>query len=105
MVVELLRFKIKAELQKEFLEKNASIWTPALQQHHGFVDKEIWFNRVDPSDVYVAIHWETIEDWKSFPVEVSAELERQMGPEFQAVHGFELDVVMSTLRPVQTKEL
>jgi uncharacterized protein (TIGR03792 family) len=100
MVTELLRFKIRDDLRNEFLEKNASIWTPALQHHRGFVDKEIWFNRLDPTEVYVAIHWETIDDWKSFPAELSAELESQMGPDFQAVHGFELDVVMSTIRPV-----
>lgn len=100
MVVELLRFTIREDLRSEFLEKNATIWTPALQKHRGFIDKEIWFNRLDPTEVFVAIHWATIEDWKSFPAELGAELERQMGPDFQAVHGYELDVVMSSIHPV-----
>lgn len=100
MVVELLRFEMSPEKVETFLQKNAELWTPALSQHRGFVDKEIWVNRQNPGEVFIAIHWETMEDWKSFPAELQVELDRQMGDDqFMPTHGYELDVRARKERP------
>lgn len=102
MVIELLRFRMSPEKVPTFLKKNEELWTPALSAHRGFVDKEIWVNRNDPGEVLIAIHWESMEDWKSFPSELQIELDSQMGDdEFVNCEGFEYDVVASTIRPVE----
>ncbi|NWF70005.1 MAG: TIGR03792 family protein [Chloroflexi bacterium] len=99
MVVELLRFRMNPEKVATFLEKNAQLWTPALRQHRGFVEKEIWVNLKTPGEVLIAIHWETMADWKSFPAALQQELDAQMGDEeFVNCEGFEYEVVASTLR-------
>ena len=100
MVVEFLRFKMSPEKVTLFIQKNAELWTPALREHHGFVDKEIWVNRQIPGEVVVAIHWNSLEDWKSFPNELGVKLDEQMGdPEFMVVDGYEMDIAASTIRP------
>lgn len=101
MVVEFLRFKMAPEKVSTFLAKNAELWTPALQAHRGFVDKEIWVNRQIPGEVLIAIHWQTLEDWKSFPEALGAELDAQMNDEeFIPVEGYEMDIAASTIRLV-----
>jgi uncharacterized protein (TIGR03792 family) len=101
MVVELLRFKMHPDKVATFVEKNAELWTRALSAHRGFVDKEIWVDRQRPGEVLIAIHWETMEDWKSFPDALGVELDEQMGdPEFIPTEGYELDILASTIRPV-----
>lgn len=102
MVVEFLRFKMAPDKIPTFVQKNAELWTPALQAHRGFVDKEIWVNQRIPGEVIIAIHWESLADWKSFPDDLGAELDRQMGdPEFMPVDGYEMTIVASTIHPIE----
>jgi uncharacterized protein (TIGR03792 family) len=100
-VVEFLRFQMSPEKIPTFVQKNAELWTPALSKHPGFIDKEIWVNDRIPGEVLIMIHWETLEQWKSFPEELGVELDAQMSdPEFMPVAGYECTIVASTIRPV-----
>jgi uncharacterized protein (TIGR03792 family) len=103
-VVEFLRFRMDPEKIPTFIQKNAELWTPALQNHRGFIDKEIWINQRIRGEVLIAIHWTTLEDWKSFPEDLGIELDRQMSDEqFIPIDGYECEIAASTLRSVTYK--
>ena len=78
MVVELLRFTMPAELREEFIECDGRIWNQALSNHPGFVSKELWADLHDPTQVVIKVHWETYEHWKTFPMDLNAELTAKM---------------------------
>ena len=78
MVVELLRFTIPAPMREEFIACDARIWNDALSSHSGFVSKELWADLHDLTQVVIKVHWETYEQWKSFPLDLNAALNAQM---------------------------
>ncbi len=44
MLIELLKFKIAAEMRETCIQKDAEIWTTALAKYPGFLGKEVWIN-------------------------------------------------------------
>ncbi|MGL4649876.1 MAG: TIGR03792 family protein [Caldilineaceae bacterium] len=67
-VVELLRVHCAPNCRDEFLRRDAEVWTPALTQHDGFISKEVWVSLEDPTLVTFVIRWESLAQWKSFPI-------------------------------------
>lgn len=70
MVIEWLKFKVDVQNREKFLQKDAEIWTTALQKYPGFLGKEIWINPSNESEVIFIIRWRTREEWKSIPQSV-----------------------------------
>ncbi|MBW4642958.1 MAG: TIGR03792 family protein [Goleter apudmare HA4340-LM2] len=67
MVIELLRFKVAAELRESYIQKDAEIWTIALAKYPGFLGKEVWINPHDATEVMMIIRWATREQWLAIP--------------------------------------
>jgi uncharacterized protein (TIGR03792 family) len=67
VVIELLKFKVAPDLQENFIQKDAEIWTTALAEYPGFLGKEVWLNPDDPSEVTFIIRWETFEHLDAIP--------------------------------------
>lgn len=77
MVIEWLEFEVISQLREKFIQVDREIWTATLQQYPGFLGKEVWLapNQVDR--VYLVIRWQTREQWKSVPLEVLAQTEKE----------------------------
>ncbi|NEP17938.1 MAG: TIGR03792 family protein [Leptolyngbya sp. SIO4C1] len=69
MVIEWLKIRVAPEQRNLYLETDAKIWTPALQQYPGFIDKAVWLDPAEPAEIVFVIRWETRSQWKSIPVE------------------------------------
>ncbi|MEM9163681.1 MAG: TIGR03792 family protein [Cyanobacteria bacterium P01_F01_bin.4] len=69
MVVEWLKFKVAPEKRNLYVEVDDQIWTPALAQYPGFLDKTTWLNPADDTEVVFVICWATREQWKAIPNE------------------------------------
>lgn len=67
MVIEWLKFKVDPDLRDLYLEKDAEIWTPALKQYPGFIDKFTWLDPAQDAEVVFVIRWETRAQWKAIP--------------------------------------
>jgi uncharacterized protein (TIGR03792 family) len=67
LVIELLRFKVAAELRESYIQKDAEIWTIALAKYPGFLGKEVWINPHDATEVMMIIRWATREQWLAIP--------------------------------------
>lgn len=83
MVIEWLKMQVKPELREQFVQKDAAIWTAALSQYPGFINKEVWISPDDLSEAILVIHWETFEAWQAIPTadldRISAEFDRAIG--------------------------
>jgi uncharacterized protein (TIGR03792 family) len=77
MVIEWLKFRVAPEWQEKFMQKDAEIWTKALADCPGFLDKELWMNPDEPDAIAIAIRWKTRQEWKSIPQDFLEEIERQ----------------------------
>ncbi|BAY07353.1 TIGR03792 family protein [Calothrix sp. NIES-2098] len=99
MVIELLKFKISAEMQKTYVQKDAEIWTTALAQYPGFLGKEVWLNPHDSTEIIFVIRWATKEHWQAIPF---AELEA-VEQNFAAALGDTYKLVESAEYQVQTE--
>ena len=86
MVIEWLRVKVSPELQEQYVQKGAEIWTSALSSYPGFLGKEVWINPENLSEIILVIRWARREQWKSFPVEQLKQLEEQLDQELGNVH-------------------
>lgn len=64
MLVELLKVKVLPEEREKYLQKDAEIWTQALSSFPGFLGKEVWLNKCEPTEVILIIRWATKEQWK-----------------------------------------
>ena len=82
MVIEHLIVSIPADTQARFLEIDAQVWTAMLPQQPGFVGKETWIDRDDPTRVHLIIRWETYEEWKAVPTDLLAETDARMTQAF-----------------------
>ena len=77
MVIELLKVEIAAKHQEKYLQLDREIWTKAIAQFPGFIDKEVWRNPHAPTEVILIIRWRTRQEWKAVSVELLEEVERQ----------------------------
>lgn len=92
MVVEWLKFRVSPDLREQFVQKDAEIWTVALSQYPGFINKEVWISPDDLSEVVTVIYWETFEQWQAIP---ASELE-QVEARFAEVMGDTYEMVESS---------
>lgn len=96
MIVELLKVRVAPEVQENFLLKDAEVWTQALAGYPGFLDKEIWLNPNEPTEVILIIRWASREQWKSIPLEVLEIIEQQfthqLGNTYQIIESSEYQV-------------
>ncbi|OUL20089.1 cyanobacterial protein, TIGR03792 family [Nostoc sp. RF31YmG] len=91
MVIELLKFKIAAEMRETYIQKDAEIWTTALAKYPGFLGKEVWINPNDSTEIIFVIRWATREHWQAIPpVELEA-----VEQKFAAALGDTYDLVES----------
>ncbi|OUL21693.1 cyanobacterial protein, TIGR03792 family [Nostoc sp. T09] len=91
MVIELLKFKIAAEMRETYIQKDAEIWTTALAKYPGFLGKEVWINPNDPTEIIFVIRWATREHWQAIPPEELEAVEQK----FAAALGDTYDLVES----------
>ena len=80
VVVEVLQFRVPAAEREAFVVKDKKVWTRALQQQPGFLHKSVWYPPHDPGRVKFVIYWASREQWKAFPPDLQAQLDRQMQP-------------------------
>ena len=96
MIIELLKFKVAPELQKQYLQKDAEIWTQTLASCAGFLGKEVWLNPNEPTEVILIIRWASREQWKSIPLELLNAIEQQFAQQlsnnYQIVESAEYQV-------------
>ena len=96
MIIELLKFKVAPELQKQYLQKDAEIWTQTLASCTGFLGEEVWLNPNEPTEVILIIRWASREQWKSIPLELLNAIEQQfaqqLGNNYQIVESAEYQV-------------
>jgi len=79
MVIEVLEASCPLELREAFLVRDAETWTAALSRQPGFISKEVWASREDPSLVILVIRWETMAHWQAFPNALAHALDEGMG--------------------------
>lgn len=77
MVVELLIVEVAIEDREKYLQIDREIWTKAIAQFPGFINKEVWLNPDQPTEVNLIIRWRSREEWKSISTQLLAEIERQ----------------------------
>ena len=81
--IEHLVFKIDdPAMVNTFIQLDELIWTTALAKYPGFISKEVWINREVPGDVHTILIWETMEAWKSIPIEALKVIDRQFTETF-----------------------
>lgn len=87
--LEILEFQVPVEQQAEFLNRDERVWGAALKQQPGFLYRQVWFQPDAPDRVKIAIYWASREQWKAFPSDLQADLDRQMQPFDKALVGVE----------------
>lgn len=91
MVIEFLKFKVASGMRENYIQKDAEIWTTALAEYPGFLDKEVWINPHDPTEVILIIRWATKEQWQAIPSQKLQAIEQK----FNAALGNTYDLVES----------
>ncbi len=77
MVIELLKVEVAAEDREKYLQIDREIWTKAIAQFPGFINKEVWLNPDQPTEVNLIIRWRSYQEWKSISIELLADIDRQ----------------------------
>jgi uncharacterized protein (TIGR03792 family) len=75
VVIELLKFKVAANMREIFIQKDEEIWTTALANYPGFLAKEVWLNPDDSTEIICVIRWATREQWKAISLNELASVE------------------------------
>ena len=70
MVIEWLKVKVPSELRAKYIQKDAEIWTGLLAKYPGFLNKEVWINPKDATEVIIVIHWHDRASWKAISPEL-----------------------------------
>lgn len=85
MVIELLKVEVAAEDREKYLQLDRKIWTKAIAQFPGFINKEVWLQPHVPTEVVLIIRWRSRKEWKSISVQVLEEIERQFALEMDSI--------------------
>jgi uncharacterized protein (TIGR03792 family) len=97
MVIEWLKVKVPAALRQKYIQKDAEIWTTQLSQYPGFLNKEVWINPKDDTEIIMVIHWHDRASWKVIPKEVLQATDRKftqaLGQAFPFAETGEYEVV------------
>lgn len=90
--VEYLIFQVHdstPEIMEKYVQLDHDIWTKYLASKPGFVSKEVFINEDTPGEVHQIIIWETLESWKSIPLdelkEVVREFDNSLGTTYDTV--------------------
>ena len=59
----------------DFIDLDEKIWTYELSKFKGFISKEVWINDNNPGEVHTILIWETMDEWKSIPLEKLKEID------------------------------
>ncbi len=92
MIVEWKRLRVTAGLRERFVAVDGEVWTRGLARQAGFLGKETWLDRDDPTAVVLAIRWRSVDDLRGVPRERLDELARRFAralPEGMAVEEVE----------------
>ena len=65
MVIEWLKFRVKAELREKFVQLDEEIWTKALRGFGGYLGKQIWLPPQKLDEVVIVGWWESRAQWKA----------------------------------------
>lgn len=91
MEIEWLKFRVSPELREQFVQKDTEIWTSALSQYPGFLNKEVWISPENLAEVILVVHWASYEQWQAIPAEALQQIEAQfkqaMGATYTLVEG------------------
>ena len=99
MVIEFLHFTVAPELRQAFIARDAEVWTAGLSGQPGYLGKDVWVDLNDPTQLRLAIRWETLVHWKACPPELLLELDRRMGDLLRPVDHWEAYEVMTPALP------
>lgn len=77
MVIEWLEFQVVTEFREQFIQIDREIWTATLEKYPGFLGKEVWLDPSQVDRVSLVIRWQTREQWKSVPLEVLVQTEKE----------------------------
>lgn len=80
MVIEMLMFEVAASDQKEWLRVDDEVWGRFLERQDGFVRREMWVSRDEPTAVHALIWWESLEQWEAIAADEVAAIDERMGP-------------------------
>ena len=65
MIVEWLKFRMEPAQRQHYIDSDSAIWTPALSQYPGFIDKVAWLDPAHEDEVIFVIRWASREQWKA----------------------------------------
>jgi uncharacterized protein (TIGR03792 family) len=91
MEIEWLKFRVSPEQRERFVQVDAEIWTTALSQYPGFLNKEVWISPDNLTEVVQIIRWETFEQWQAIPPDDLEQIEAR----FAAVMGNSYELLES----------
>lgn len=76
--VEYLIFQIEnPNSVDKFIELDHKIWTSYLSSFQGFISKDVWVNFNNPGEIHTILIWETMDDWKSIPLDGLKEKDKE----------------------------
>lgn len=92
MVIEYLKFNVKADQRERFVQQDDEIWTSVLAAQPGFLEKEVWISPDHLTEVVIAIKWASFEQWQA----ISPEQLHATEEHFSAVMGDTYELVEAT---------
>ncbi len=93
MVVEFLTFEVPIDELDEWMRMEEAHWSRFLERQAGFVRKEMWRNREEPTRIHAVIWWESMEAWSSIPEDELDAVAAAMGPHERQASCTPFDVV------------
>ncbi|MEO1592924.1 MAG: TIGR03792 family protein [Cyanobacteria bacterium J06632_22] len=86
MVVEWLKFRMDPAQRQHYIEADGAIWTPALAQYPGFIDKVTWIDPEHDDEVVFVIRWASQAQWQSIDedelTEITQRFDRAFGESY-----------------------
>ncbi len=79
MVIEFLTFDIDPTQRQQWLDHEEQHWSRFLERQAGFVNKQMWENVDDPSQMHAVVWWESMDHWHAIPRDQLAAVVDAMG--------------------------
>lgn len=93
VVIEWLSFDVTEDERLEWLAVEEDVWSRFLERQPGFLRKEMWVERGEPSVVHAVIWWNSDDEWKRVTPEEVDRVDAGMGRHFRACRMRVFDVV------------
>ncbi len=84
MIVEWLKFRMNPAQRQHYIDTDSAIWTPALAQYPGFIDKVTWLDPDHDDEVVFVIRWASREQWKAISEAELTDITQQFDSAFGA---------------------